>query len=138
MLVRWSEGLQEPLSRIPIFQLESQADRFFIITHAGLDNLASPEGAIAESQALAAKTFGSAQCWYLVNGTTVGLQVCFTLWLELPKAFTFACVEILTDLHSFCATFDANPKELNTNCFAGRNFGHLLTRRPHLGCQKLS
>lgn len=40
----------------------------------GLDNLASPEGAIAESQALAAQAFGSEQCLYLVNGTSAGLQ----------------------------------------------------------------
>ncbi|MEM1425770.1 MAG: aminotransferase class V-fold PLP-dependent enzyme [Cyanobacteria bacterium P01_H01_bin.130] len=40
----------------------------------GLDNLAVPSGAIAEAQALAAQTFGADQSWFLVNGSTVGLQ----------------------------------------------------------------
>lgn len=48
----------------------------------GLDNLASPTGPIAESQNLAAQAFGADQTWYLVNGTTVGLQV-----LNLPPIY---------------------------------------------------
>ena len=40
----------------------------------GLDNLAVPSGAIAEAQILAAQTFGADQSWFLVNGSTVGLQ----------------------------------------------------------------
>ena len=38
----------------------------------GLDNLHAPEGAIFESQALAADLFGSETCFFLVNGTTSG------------------------------------------------------------------
>ncbi len=42
---------------------------------AGLDNLADPSGPIADAQALAAEVFGADQTWFLVNGTSVGLQV---------------------------------------------------------------
>ncbi|MEM9770469.1 MAG: aminotransferase class V-fold PLP-dependent enzyme [Cyanobacteria bacterium P01_D01_bin.73] len=40
----------------------------------GLDNLAVPTEAIAEAQRLAAETFGADRSWFLVNGSTVGLQ----------------------------------------------------------------
>lgn len=40
----------------------------------GLDNLHFPEGCIAQSQRQAAEIWGAAQCFYLVNGTTAGLQ----------------------------------------------------------------
>ncbi|MGD1851929.1 MAG: hypothetical protein ACFCBU_15535, partial [Cyanophyceae cyanobacterium] len=40
----------------------------------GLDNLAVPTGAIAEAQRLAAHAFGADRSWFLVNGSTVGLQ----------------------------------------------------------------
>ena len=38
-----------------------------------LDNLAAPEGAIAEAQALAAAAFGARRTWFLVNGSTAGI-----------------------------------------------------------------
>jgi arginine decarboxylase len=37
-------------------------------------NLFEPEGFIAEAQVLAARTFGAAQTWFLVNGSTVGVM----------------------------------------------------------------
>lgn len=40
----------------------------------GLDNLKNPESCLKESQALAAKTYEAAATFYLVNGSTVGLQ----------------------------------------------------------------
>jgi arginine decarboxylase len=40
----------------------------------GLDNLAAPSGAIAESQDLAAQTFGATYTRYLVNGTSGGVM----------------------------------------------------------------
>jgi arginine/lysine/ornithine decarboxylase len=40
----------------------------------GLDYLSAPRGAIAEAQALAARAFGAAHTWFLVNGTTVGVH----------------------------------------------------------------
>ncbi|XP_021890892.1 uncharacterized protein LOC110809385 isoform X2 [Carica papaya] len=40
----------------------------------GLDNLFSPEGPILEAQKQAAKLFGSSETWFLVGGTTCGIQ----------------------------------------------------------------
>ncbi|MGG6292955.1 aminotransferase class I/II-fold pyridoxal phosphate-dependent enzyme [Leptolyngbya sp. AN02str] len=39
-----------------------------------LDNLFAPEGAIAEAQALAAELFGATHTWFLVNGSTCGIE----------------------------------------------------------------
>ncbi|KAG7945041.1 hypothetical protein I3843_15G133300 [Carya illinoinensis] len=39
-----------------------------------LDNLFSPEGPILEAQRQAAKLFGSSETWFLVGGTTCGIQ----------------------------------------------------------------
>ncbi|XVF19085.1 hypothetical protein REPUB_Repub11eG0079800 [Reevesia pubescens] len=39
-----------------------------------LDNLFSPEGPILEAQKQAAKLFGSLETWFLVGGTTCGIQ----------------------------------------------------------------
>lgn len=41
---------------------------------AGLDNLHFSSDCIAQSQQQSAKIFGAGQCFYLVNGTTAGLQ----------------------------------------------------------------
>ena len=40
----------------------------------GLDNLKDPHGCIMEAQGLAAGVFGACQTFFLVNGSTVGLQ----------------------------------------------------------------
>ena len=40
----------------------------------GLDNLHFAEDCIADSQRQAAEIFGAKECYYLVNGTTAGLQ----------------------------------------------------------------
>lgn len=40
----------------------------------GLDNLKNPQGCLKESQDLAAQVFGACQTFYLVNGSTIGLQ----------------------------------------------------------------
>ena len=39
-----------------------------------LDNLFSPEGPILEAQKQASKLFGSSETWFLVGGTTCGIQ----------------------------------------------------------------
>lgn len=39
-----------------------------------LDNLFSPEGPILDAQQQAAKLFGSLETWFLVGGTTCGIQ----------------------------------------------------------------
>lgn len=41
---------------------------------AGLDNLFSPQGVIYEAQQLAAEAFGASQTWFLVNGSTCGIE----------------------------------------------------------------
>jgi arginine/lysine/ornithine decarboxylase len=38
-----------------------------------LDNLFAPAGVIAESQQLAAETFGATKTWFLINGSTCGI-----------------------------------------------------------------
>ncbi len=39
-----------------------------------LDNLFAPHGAIAQAQQLAAEAFGAARTWFLVNGSTCGVE----------------------------------------------------------------
>jgi len=39
-----------------------------------LDNLFAPEGVISQAQMLAAEAFGAEQTWFLVNGSTCGIQ----------------------------------------------------------------
>jgi arginine decarboxylase len=39
-----------------------------------LDNLFAPQGVIQTAQALAANTFGAEQTWFLVNGSTCGIE----------------------------------------------------------------
>lgn len=39
-----------------------------------LDNLFAPEGVIRQAQELAAATFGAEQTWFLVNGSTAGVE----------------------------------------------------------------
>lgn len=40
----------------------------------GLDNLKDPQGCLKESQSLAARVFGARRTFYLINGSSVGLQ----------------------------------------------------------------
>ncbi|MEH1777436.1 MAG: aminotransferase class I/II-fold pyridoxal phosphate-dependent enzyme [Nostoc sp.] len=41
---------------------------------ADLDNLFSPQGVIQQAQQLAAEAFGASQTWFLVNGSTCGIE----------------------------------------------------------------
>ncbi|MEA5567889.1 aminotransferase class I/II-fold pyridoxal phosphate-dependent enzyme [Anabaena sp. UHCC 0399] len=41
---------------------------------ADLDNLSAPQGVIQQAQQLAAAAFGAAQTWFLVNGSTCGIE----------------------------------------------------------------
>lgn len=66
----------------------------------GLDNLADPTEAIAESQNLAANVFDAEKTWYLINGTTAGLQVCYIYW-HLGKFLHWMASKYLSGLH-FC------------------------------------
>lgn len=40
----------------------------------GLDNLFAPDGVIEQAQVLAAEAFGADQTWFLVNGSTCGIE----------------------------------------------------------------
>lgn len=53
----------------------------------GLDNLHFSEDCIAESQQQAADIFGAGQCFYLVNGTTAGLQAAIMTTCTDKKVF---------------------------------------------------
>ena len=62
----------------PQFQEETvhyDTVHIFRCHHAGLDHLSTPTGVIAESQAKAAAAYGADQTWFLVQGSTVGIQV---------------------------------------------------------------
>jgi arginine decarboxylase len=41
---------------------------------ADLDNLSAPQGVIQQAQQLAAAAFGASQTWFLVNGSTCGIE----------------------------------------------------------------
>jgi len=41
---------------------------------ADLDNLFAPQGVIQQAQELAAEAFGAAQTWFLINGSTCGIE----------------------------------------------------------------
>ncbi len=53
----------------------------------GLDNLHFSGGCIAQSQQQAAAIFGAGQCFYLVNGTTAGLQAAIMAACSNQKVF---------------------------------------------------
>ena len=56
------KGLEQDLFKIDLTELP------------GLDNLNSPSGSIARAQSLAAGLYGAQRTFFLVNGTSVGLQ----------------------------------------------------------------
>lgn len=59
-------------------ELQSLAQRYPLgmdLTEVpGLDNLRAPQGCLEESQMLAAKAFGACETFFLVNGSTLGIQ----------------------------------------------------------------
>ena len=62
---------------LPLPLREAWGDRFASYDYTeldGLDNLHFSSDCIAQSQQQAADIFGAARCFYLVNGTTAGLQ----------------------------------------------------------------
>lgn len=52
----------------------SYSPKDFFWGTTGLDYLSAPTGPIKEAQELAARAFGADTTWFLVNGTTVGIQ----------------------------------------------------------------
>lgn len=83
-LLRHVQGARGPL-HVPGHQMGSvlpdqlntwfgQAAKFDLTELPGLDNLAQPEECILQSEELAAKHYGSAQCLYSVNGSSAGVM----------------------------------------------------------------
>lgn len=77
---------------------------------AGLDYLASPAGAIRDSQDLAAKAFGADHTWFLVNGTSVGIHAAVLATCRPDK-----CIVLARNCHqsAFAATVFAGRHQLN-------------------------
>ncbi|MDH6100607.1 aminotransferase class I/II-fold pyridoxal phosphate-dependent enzyme [Anabaenopsis sp. FSS-46] len=63
-------GISQPLANLlgtKVFQAD-------LTELADLDNLFAPQGVIQAAQALAAEAFGASQTWFLVNGSTCGIE----------------------------------------------------------------
>lgn len=63
-------GISKELAAI----LENSGLKTDLTELPGLDNLKKPQGCLEESQGLAARLFGACKTFFLVNGSTVGLQ----------------------------------------------------------------
>ncbi|MDZ8239091.1 MAG: aminotransferase class I/II-fold pyridoxal phosphate-dependent enzyme [Nostoc sp. ChiQUE01a] len=64
------KGISQPLA-----DLLGKAVFCADLTELGdLDNLFAPQGVIQEAQQLAAQAFGASQTWFLVNGSTCGIE----------------------------------------------------------------
>jgi len=64
------KGISQPLADL-LGKAVFRAD----LTELGdLDNLFAPQGVIQEAQQLAAEAFGASQTWFLVNGSTCGIE----------------------------------------------------------------
>ncbi|MEH2331773.1 aminotransferase class I/II-fold pyridoxal phosphate-dependent enzyme [Nostoc sp.] len=64
------EGISQPLADL----LGTKIFRADLTELADLDNLFAPQGVIQEAQQLAAAAFGASQTWFLVNGSTCGVE----------------------------------------------------------------
>ncbi|WP_196516141.1 aminotransferase class I/II-fold pyridoxal phosphate-dependent enzyme [Nostoc sp. WHI] len=63
-------GIAQPLADL----LGTKIFRADLTELADLDNLFAPQGVIQEAQQLAAEVFGASQTWFLVNGSTCGVE----------------------------------------------------------------
>ncbi|MDB9303468.1 aminotransferase class I/II-fold pyridoxal phosphate-dependent enzyme [Nodularia spumigena CS-591/12] len=63
-------GISQPLADL----LGKKVFRADLTELADLDNLFAPQGVILAAQELAAEAFGAAQTWFLVNGSTCGIE----------------------------------------------------------------
>ncbi|MDP5338967.1 MAG: aminotransferase class I/II-fold pyridoxal phosphate-dependent enzyme [Nodularia sp. (in: cyanobacteria)] len=63
-------GIAQPLADL----LGTKVFRADLTELADLDNLFAPQGVIQAAQQLAAEAFGAAQTWFLVNGSTCGIE----------------------------------------------------------------
>ncbi|MFN6516553.1 MAG: aminotransferase class I/II-fold pyridoxal phosphate-dependent enzyme [Nostoc sp. CreGUA01] len=64
------KGISQPLADL----LGEAVFRADLTELADLDNLFAPQGVIQEAQQLAAQAFGASQTWFLVNGSTCGVE----------------------------------------------------------------
>jgi arginine decarboxylase len=64
------EGISQPLADL----FGKAVFRADLTELADLDNLFAPQGVIQEAQQLAAAAFGASQTWFLVNGSTCGIE----------------------------------------------------------------
>ncbi|WP_375514927.1 aminotransferase class I/II-fold pyridoxal phosphate-dependent enzyme [uncultured Nostoc sp.] len=64
------EGISQPLADL----LGKAVFRADLTELADLDNLFAPQGVIQEAQQLATEAFGASQTWFLVNGSTCGIE----------------------------------------------------------------
>ncbi|MEH2388138.1 MAG: aminotransferase class I/II-fold pyridoxal phosphate-dependent enzyme [Nostoc sp.] len=64
------EGISQPLADL----LGKAVFRADLTELADLDNLFAPQGVIQQAQQLAAEAFGASQTWFLVNGSTCGIE----------------------------------------------------------------
>ncbi|MEH2116287.1 aminotransferase class I/II-fold pyridoxal phosphate-dependent enzyme [Nostoc sp.] len=64
------EGISQPLADL----LGKAVFRADLTELADLDNLFAPQGVIQEAQQLASEAFGASQTWFLVNGSTCGIE----------------------------------------------------------------
>ncbi|MEH2046753.1 aminotransferase class I/II-fold pyridoxal phosphate-dependent enzyme [Nostoc sp.] len=64
------EGIFQPLADL----LGKAVFRADLTELADLDHLFAPQGVIQEAQQLAAAAFGASQTWFLVNGSTCGIE----------------------------------------------------------------
>ncbi|MEH1938493.1 MAG: aminotransferase class I/II-fold pyridoxal phosphate-dependent enzyme [Nostoc sp.] len=63
-------GISQPLADL----LGKAVFRADLTELADLDHLFAPQGVIREAQQLAAEAFGASQTWFLVNGSTCGIE----------------------------------------------------------------
>ncbi|MGF2039554.1 MAG: aminotransferase class I/II-fold pyridoxal phosphate-dependent enzyme [Nostoc sp. CmiVER01] len=64
------EGISQPLADL----FGKAVFRADLTELADLDNLFAPQGVIQEAQQLASEAFGASQTWFLVNGSTCGIE----------------------------------------------------------------
>ncbi|QHG15038.1 aminotransferase class I/II-fold pyridoxal phosphate-dependent enzyme [Nostoc sp. ATCC 53789] len=64
------KGISQPLADL----LGKAVFRADLTELADLDNLFAPQGVIQAAQQLAAQAFGASQTWFLVNGSTCGIE----------------------------------------------------------------
>ncbi|MDZ8223671.1 aminotransferase class I/II-fold pyridoxal phosphate-dependent enzyme [Nostoc sp. ChiVER01] len=64
------EGISQPLADL----FGKAVFRADLTELADLDNLFAPQGVIQEAQQLASEAFGALQTWFLVNGSTCGIE----------------------------------------------------------------